>query len=120
MKSIVTVNTFSAKGGEVKSDVNGKNPVYLDVISGSGLPENSRVLSGTIAESLNLEVGNTYAIDVQPNGQEYQGKPQYSVKKLWKVTEAQLFEMFKEELSKPVKQVARVAEPATHGANVEA
>ncbi len=52
------VNQFY--GGE--PDVNGKNPVIIDVLAGKC--PNKRVLSGTVAESIGLTVGKIYLMNV--------------------------------------------------------
>lgn len=53
--ALVSVDYLMRKGGELKADKNGKLSVILTPIAGN-LPSN-RVLSGTIAERLKLEVG---------------------------------------------------------------
>jgi hypothetical protein len=61
---ICSVKSFS----QGNPDVNGKLPVYLQCENGI-LPERARVLSGTIADSLDLQVGTMYAINVTHTGQ---------------------------------------------------
>ena len=53
-------------------DKKGKMPVYLDCANGE-LPQRARVLAGTIAENLGLEVGKIYAITVTHTGESEYG-----------------------------------------------
>lgn len=55
---VATVATYVKKGGVLSSDVNGKNAVILNVISGQ-CPK-KRVITGTIAENMGIAPGNTY------------------------------------------------------------
>ena len=61
---IASVNQYT----QGVSDKNGKNPVILNVVSGT-FP-NRNVLSGTVAENLGIEIGHTYLMqvrEVEPN-----------------------------------------------------
>ena len=60
---IANVSKFiGSKERPAEEDKNGKMPVILNLIAGK-CPD-KRVLSGTIAENLGLETGNTYGMSV--------------------------------------------------------
>lgn len=56
---IAGVNNFTSG----KTDKNGKSPVVLNVVAGT-FP-NRNVLSGTVAESLGIQVGKSYIFSVR-------------------------------------------------------
>lgn len=56
---IASVNSYN-QGNE---DKNGKEPVILNVVAGKC--PNRQVLSGTVAENMNIEVGKTYLFNVR-------------------------------------------------------
>lgn len=56
---IASVNRFN----QGSTDKNGKEPVILNVVSGKC--PNRNVISGTVAESMGIEVGKTYLFHVR-------------------------------------------------------
>jgi len=115
MKSVIRVSKFVAAGGEVKSDKNGKNPFYLNYISGDRLPKNARVLSGTIAENLDIEEGKNYAIQVEESKMDEQYGQQYSHQVLGEVTTTELLTAFGKDLFKQVKETVEANAPVGAG-----
>lgn len=72
---IFTVSVAQFNGSVVKPakpDTNQLMPVVLPSIDGNQLPENARVISGTVAQRSGLEVGKSYQISVTNAGP---GKP---------------------------------------------
>ena len=61
-----TTKRFVKGGAPAMPDKNGKMPVQLTVLAGTA-PARSTVVSGTIAENINLEVGNTYVVQATFN-----------------------------------------------------
>lgn len=59
--AVVTVKGFKKVGFE--TDKNGKQNVYLQIVSGK-IPSKAQVLSGTIAANEGLEIGSTYAVNI--------------------------------------------------------
>lgn len=116
--TIVKVSRFT---GATKEDKNGKFPVYLSYVSGEPLPENSRVISGTVSENSGFEVGANYMVDVVSTGTLYKDKPQFNVNNIAPVTGADLLNLFSKDLSKTQRltTAAPVAEKAHAGAAAE-
>lgn len=62
---LVSVLPFAGSNeNPARADRNGKLPVYLNTISGDALPQQARVLSGSVAENQGLNVGISAAISV--------------------------------------------------------
>lgn len=117
--SAIRVNPFSGKNGEVSSDKNSKTPVYLNYIKGQLLPAKARVLSGTIAENLNLKVGKSYLVSVQETEIHPEFGQQYSTSVISELEGKDLIDFFKEELKVTVKNTTKVEENVNAGAKVE-
>jgi hypothetical protein len=63
---VVKLSVFNTRkdGSIVQPDKAGFMPLYMTVISGGELPENAKILNGTIAENQGMVVGKVYAITV--------------------------------------------------------
>ena len=116
MKSVVRVNNFTGKNGEVTPDKNNNNPVYLTYISGSSIPQRARVLSGTIAKNLGLEVGKSYLVDTQETGEDPEYGTQYSTTVVAEMAASDLIALFSSEVKQSVKQVVTEKENVPAGA----
>jgi hypothetical protein len=110
MTTVTRITNFSGKGGEVNADKNGKNPVYLTYIKGDAIPDRARVLSGTIAENLGLEVGKTYLINTTEGVEDAVYGKQYTHTVVTEMSGADLLGLFAKELSKTVKSSVTVEE----------
>lgn len=87
MLFIANVKYHILKGGEIKTDVNEKSSVILNVLAGE-CPYSQQFLAGTVAEKLNIAVGETYSFSVNKTGEEeYNGAMQnvYALEVLGKV-----------------------------------
>lgn len=73
---IASVNKFN----QGTTDKNGKEPVMLNVLAGKC--PNRNVISGTIAESLGIEVGKTYMFQVREGKTDSQYGRQFVYNKL--------------------------------------
>jgi hypothetical protein len=74
--AVVTVGRFIGRPTHpAKADKNGKMPVFIRSIAGAKLPNDSLVVTGTVAESSGLKIGSTLTISVDKTGeQEFDGK----------------------------------------------
>ena len=61
---IATAKTFRDENGNVKKDKRNLDSVVLRAVAGEA-PRNNNVLSGTIAQSEEIKVGNTYMISAE-------------------------------------------------------
>ena len=117
-RSIVRVGVFTAKGGEVKTDKNGNDAVYLNYISGDGVPDKAKVQAGTIAKNLGLEPGKNYAVQFT----ETEGTPEYpeqwSLLNLGEMSTVDIINGFSKDLFKTTN-VTLKTENAPTGAHVE-
>ena len=119
MKSVVRVNNFTGKDGVISQDKNGKNPVYLTYISGSQLPEKARVLSGTIAENLGLEVGKSYIVNTEAGEVHPDYGQQYSHTVVAEMQASDLISLFSNELKTSIRSTANVEKAVPQGAEAK-
>jgi hypothetical protein len=73
--SVVRVLAFNKEGKAF--DKNGKQNVYLEHVAGEKVPENARVISGTIAISRGLAIGATMTIKIEKTGKNDAGYEVY-------------------------------------------
>lgn len=77
---IASVNAFT----NGTPDKNGKAPVILNVVAGKC--PNRHVISGTVAENMGIEVGNTYLFNVREGAEDATYGRQFVFNKLKELT----------------------------------
>ena len=107
---VASVNMFT-KGS---LDKNGKQPVILNVVAGKC--PNRNVLSGTVAESLGLEVGKTYLLSYREGEPDANYGRQFVYSKLKEMTASEIMSSPKE---LGIAEVFDVAATAKIEANTE-
>ncbi len=63
---VVKLSVFNKRkdGTIVSPDSNGFMPLYMTVLKGEELPENAKILNGTIAHNQGMTVGDVYGVSV--------------------------------------------------------
>jgi hypothetical protein len=89
---IASINTFNSK--EAKADKNGLAPVILNIVAGKC--PNRNVISGTIADSMGIEVGHTYLLSVTEGNEDPQYGRQFVYNKLKEVSAMEIVQAARE------------------------
>lgn len=113
----VTTKHFVKGGGQATADVNGNMPIQLTPLAGQ-IPSRGTVISGTIAQTLGLEAGNSYVVQITYRDTNDYGD-NYNVQNLGKlqVTDLAKLNEFKTSFGQPtvVTDDVEAAVSATNG-----
>ena len=107
---IASVNAFNGK--TIKADKNGLAPVILNIVAGKC--PNRTVISGTVADSMGIEVGHTYLLSVTEGNEDPQYGRQFVYNKLKEVSAMEIVQSAKEMDKAEIFQLeaTTVAQPA--------
>lgn len=87
---VVKVNRFNGSASNpARADKNGMEPVILNSYNGT-LPNNAKVLSGTVAANLGFQVGKNYMVTLTHTGNDSQYGEQYQYSVVGELTAVEI------------------------------